>query len=209
MLRAWSGTGRSSLAEPEFDDRSRAQLVAVAATAIRAGLLGTPPDPAGWWRDLPDALQRPFPVFVTVAVDGRLNGCIGTLQPEPLAGAVSRLAWEAAFADPRLPALDWAEYPRADVKISVLSEPEPLDVAVEDELIGALRPGMDGVIIASGGRRATFLPAVWETLPDPAEFVHQLERKAGIRGWPRGARAWRYTSVEVGGRLCAEGDDLA
>jgi AmmeMemoRadiSam system protein A len=194
------------LPEAELDDPSRAQLVGVAAAAIRCGLMGLPPDAAAW-RDLPRALHQPRPVFVTVTVDGSLNGCIGSLQPEPLAAAVSRLAWEAAFADPRLPALQWSEYPRADVKISVLSEPEALEVAGEDELIAALRPGVDGLIIAAGGRRATFLPAVWATLPDRLAFVHQLERKAGMRGWPRGARAWRYTSVEVGGPLGGDGRD--
>jgi AmmeMemoRadiSam system protein A len=192
------------LREPQLDDWSRTALVGVAAAAIRCGLMGVPPDAAAW-RELPPELHQPRPVFVTVTVDGSLNGCIGSLQPEPLAAAVSRLAWEAAFADPRLPALEWSEYPRADVKISVLSEPEALDVTGEDELIAALRPGVDGLIIAAGGRRATFLPAVWETLPDRAAFVHQLERKAGMRGWPGGAKAWRYTSVEVGGPVCGEG----
>jgi AmmeMemoRadiSam system protein A len=192
------------LREPAFDERSRSQLVDVAAAAIRCGLMGLPPDAAAW-RDLPPALQQPLPVFVTVTVDGALNGCIGSLRPEPLAAAVSRLAWEAAFADPRLPALEWSDYPRGDVKISVLSEPEELDVAGEDELIAVLRPRVDGVIIAAGARRATFLPAVWDTLPDRAAFVHQLERKAGMRGWPRGAKAWRYTSVEIGGPLRPEG----
>jgi uncharacterized protein len=196
---------RSSLRE--LDDSSRADLVGVAAAAIRCGLMGLPPDAAAW-RDLPPALQQPAPVFVTVTVDGSLNGCIGSLRPEPLAAAVSRLAWEAAFADPRLPALDRSQYARADVKISLLSEPEALDVASEDELVAALRPGVDGVIIASGARRATFLPAVWETLPDPVAFVRQLERKAGLRGWPRGTQAWRYTSVEVGGPLCPGDEGL-
>ena len=170
----------------------------ICRSAVAVAIMGAL---AAMWFALPSLAWAAF----HEPVDGSLNGCIGSLQPEPLAAAVSRLAWEAAFADPRLPALEWSEYPRADVKISLLSDPEPLDVATEDELIAALRPGVDGVIIAAGGRRATFLPAVWETLPDRVAFVHQLERKAGMRGWPRGARAWRYTSVEVGGPLC--GDD--
>jgi AmmeMemoRadiSam system protein A len=185
---------------PAFDDVARALLVDVADAAIRRGLDGARPDPSSW-SDLPSSLHRPYPVFVTVTVDGRLNGCIGTLDPEPLAAAVSRLAWDAAFADPRLPALDRADYPRAAVKISVLSAPEPFDAPTEADLIASLRPGIDGLVIAAGGRRATFLPAVWETLPEPAAFVAHLERTAGIMAWGRGIRAWRYTSVEFGGPL--------
>jgi AmmeMemoRadiSam system protein A len=191
--------GAPSLSVPGVEEL----LVGVADRAVRRGLGGQPAHAADL-DDVPDTLCHPVAVFVTITVDGELNGCIGTLTPEPLAAAVYRLAWDAAFADPRLPRLTGADYPRAHVKISMLSEPEPIDVATEQELIAELRPGVDGLVIESRGRRATFLPAVWDLLPDPAGFVAHLKRKAGIRIWQVKTRAWRYTTIEVGGMLCTE-----
>ena len=150
---------------------------------------------------LPAALRAERGVFVTLHVAGSLNGCIGTLEPvEPLAEAVCRLACEAAFNDPRLPRLRWSDYPDLSSKISVLSPLELLPPMTEDELIAALRPGVDGLLIAAGGRRATFLPTVWEQVPEPRSFLTHLQHKAGLRPgfWPRDSRAWRYTSTEFG-----------
>jgi len=184
---------------------AEAQLVLLDAAerSIRSGLAGEGPlvPDAGSLAGLPPAVLVSRGVFVTVQVYGALNGCIGSLEARrPLFVAVPTLAWEAAFADPRLPALTWADEPGLSVKVSVLSPLEPLDLDSEAELLAALRPGVDGLLIAAGARRATFLPAVWETLPDRLDFLSHLQAKARLpRGqWLPGTRAYRYTTLEFG-----------
>ena len=178
------------------------QLLDLAEESIRRGLVGLPrlvPDLA----ELDEEVRAPGAAFVTVTVDGELNGCIGTMEAvEPLGAAVARLAHDAAFADPRLPRLRADDWPRTGVKISVLGPMEPMDVGSEDELVRALRPGVDGVLLEAAGRRGTFLPAVWESLPAPLDFVRHLEVKAGLRPgqWPTGTRVWRYAVDEIGPR---------
>ncbi len=173
-------------------------LFALARQAIQAGLRGGPA-PVPDAEHLPPALREPRGCFVTLEVDGALNGCIGTLEArEPLGAAVGRCAWEAAFADPRLPSLTPEDYPRLHIKVSILGPLQPIAAGSEDEVLAQLRPGVDGLVIARGLHRATFLPAVWKSLPDPVVFLRQLEQKAGLTPghWPRGMRAWRYEGVE-------------
>ena len=88
------------------------------------------------------------------------------------------------------------------LKVSVLSPLEPMDVASEAELLAALRPGIDGLVIAAGLRRATFLPAVWETIPQPLDFLRHLQAKARLprNEWLPGTKAYRYTA----GEFCRE-----
>lgn len=186
-----------------FSEQARAWLLDAAARSVRSGLAGDGPllPDAGALEGAPDDVRRQLGAFVTIRVDGALNGCIGSLEArEPLAQSVPRLAWEAAFADPRLPSLTWADEPRMSLKVSVLSPLEKMDVSSEDELLAALRPGVDGLLIAAGLRRATFLPAVWETLPDRGDFLRHLQAKARLpRGeWLPGMTAYRYTAVEFG-----------
>ena len=178
------------------------QLLDLAEESIRGGLAGLPRlVPA--LDDLHHEVRAPGAAFVTVTVDGELNGCIGTTEAtEALGVAVARLAHDAAFADPRLPPLCPDDWPGTAIKISVLGAMVPMDVDSEDELVAALRPGVDGVLLEAGGRRGTFLPAVWDALPDPLDFVRHLQVKAGLRQglWPSGARVWRYAVDEVGPR---------
>ncbi len=197
----WRGPAESAggvePAPPALAEGERRLLLELADAAIRRGLEGAGP-PAVDVELAPAGLRVSAGAFVTVTVAGELNGCIGVLWPsEPLCAVVPRLAWEAAFADPRLPRLTAADYPRTGLKVSVLSVPRRLDVASEAELVAALRPGVDGLVLSDGVRQATFLPAVWETIPDPARFVHLLEAKAGVRWTPRIA-ASRYTTAEFG-----------
>lgn len=183
----------TSLSEGELD-----VLFGLADRAIRAGLAGRPAYEIDV-EDLPPALRRPRGAFVTLEVHGQLNGCIGTLESdEPLGVAVARCAWEAAFADPRLPRLRVEDHPHLDIKVSVLSPLSPVIAHSEAELVDQLRPGVDGLVIAHGRHRATFLPAVWSHLPAPLDFLRHLEQKAGLwpGHWPRDMQAWRYTSVE-------------
>jgi AmmeMemoRadiSam system protein A len=195
-----SSTDAIEQAPPALSDAERERLLDLAQESIRRGLDGgralrVRTD------QLAPALQQRLGVFVTVNVAGELNGCIGSMvDPDPLGAAVPRLAWDAAFADPRLPVLRSKDYPATEIKISVLSPLEPLPPMTEVELIEALRPGVDGLLIRAHGRQATFLPAVWEKVPHPREFLAHLQMKAGLPPgwWPAGAEAFRYTSEEFG-----------
>ena len=148
--------------------------------------------------ELHPAIRPHRGVFVTLTVDDRLNGCIGTIEAtEPLGRGVPRNAWSAAFADPRLPALRPADVELLTVSISVLSPLSPIAADSREELLGELRPGTDGLVIEAGSRRGVFLPSVWDQLPDRDEFLDHLLAKAGLRvgSWPRGLRAERFTTT--------------
>jgi AmmeMemoRadiSam system protein A len=187
-----------SLATPE-----RRELLRLARKSIDAsvaiGVSASPP---------------PFPVlslqpdltvhrssFVTLRRGAELRGCCGTLEaPRPLAEDVWRNAWAAAFSDHRFPPLTASEWPQLSLHLSLLTPPERLDVTSESQLLAMLRPSVDGLILESDTGRATFLPAVWEQLPDPTLFVRQLKMKAG---WPAGywsdrVRVLRYTTESFG-----------
>jgi AmmeMemoRadiSam system protein A len=150
---------------------------------------------------LADPLRRPAASFVTLRrADGDLRGCIGELEPRfALAESVARNAWNAAFRDPRFAPVAAAELAELAFHVSVLGPLEPLAAGSRAELGAALRPGIDGLLIDDGVHRATFLPAVWQSLPEPERFVLELLRKAGlaVRPWPAGLRAWRYAALEI------------
>ncbi|MGH8361753.1 MAG: AmmeMemoRadiSam system protein A [Gammaproteobacteria bacterium] len=133
--------------------------------------------------------------FVTLKHRGALRGCIGNLDAkQELLADVIQNAKLAAYRDPRFPPLRAAEFEDLDIEISVLSGSEPIAARNRDELLRALRPGIDGVIIQEGEHRATFLPAVWASLPDPGEFCAQLMCKAGLGAshWSAALRFSRY-----------------
>jgi hypothetical protein len=178
-----------------------AQLLALARDSIAQGL--------AWGRalqvdlaPLSPALRANGACFVTLrAPSGALRGCIGNLEADrPLAIAVAENAFRAAFHDPRFEPLAAEEQSGLRVHLSLLSEPEPLPVRSEAELLGLLRPGSDGLILEDGGRRATFLPDVWSQLPSPREFVRELKRKAGLSAdhWSPSLQAARYTTRSIG-----------
>lgn len=119
--------------------------------------------------------------FVTLHLDGRLRGCIGSVRAQrPLAEDVAENALAAAFRDPRFPPVSGDEYERLHIEVSLLSEPAFLEFGDEDELADMLEPGKHGVLLFSGRRSATFLPQVWEHLPDPRAFLAALKEKAGL-----------------------------
>ncbi|HVB47270.1 MAG TPA: AmmeMemoRadiSam system protein B [Burkholderiales bacterium] len=129
----------------------------------------------------PAWLARPGASFVTLTMDGALRGCIGSLQAErPLGEDVAANALHAAFRDPRFPALTRAEWPRVETEVSLLSTARPMRFADEADLLAQVRPGEDGLILECAGRRGTFLPQVWESLPDKRRFLEELRRKAGL-----------------------------
>ena len=129
---------------------------------------GVPVSPDG----MPAELFAGRGVFVTVTVGGELNGCVGAVETdEPLVVSVPRLARQAAFADPRLPALRAVEVPDAAIKVSVLGPLEPIDALTPEDVATRLRLGVDGLLLRSGNRQATFLPGVAESLPGALDFV--------------------------------------
>jgi len=143
-----------------------------------------------------EALQAWGASFVTLTCNGQLHGCIGTTHPwRSLKEDVQANAVAAALKDTRFPPLQALEWPQTRVEVSVLSPLEPIEFDNEAQALAQLRPGVDGLVLASGYHRATFLPQVWEQLPDPALFVAQLKRKAGLRAnfWSADLRLQRFT----------------
>lgn len=133
------------------------------------------------------ALAAPGATFVTLTLDGRLRGCIGSLAARrPLGEDVAANARAAAFEDPRFPELTEAELKRADIEVSVLTEPRPMKPEdpvrglTREEVERRLLPGFDGAVLTYGAHRGTFLPQVWNQLPQPYDFVSGLLRKAGL-----------------------------
>jgi len=127
--------------------------------------------------------------FVTLTIDGNLRGCIGHIIPqESLLEGVRVNAINAAFRDPRFRPLSKKEWEKIKIEVSILTDPKPLQYSDADDLLNKLRPGIDGVIIKKGFSQATFLPQVWEQLPDKKEFLTHLCMKAGLDGseWKRG-----------------------
>lgn len=169
-------------------DPRGASLVAIAREAIAHGA------GAREWTD--PWLRAPGASFVTLHLEDQLRGCIGSLEPRRALGDdVAHNAYAAAYRDPRFPPVEGAERPRLRVEVSVLSPREPLAAASESEAIRLLRPGVDGVVLEYGARGATFLPQVWESLPDPREFLEHLRHKAGLPlgFWHPDLKLSRYT----------------
>ena len=134
--------------------------------------------------------------FITLTLGERLRGCMGSLLAHrPLGLDVEHNACAAAFSDTRFAALSADEFDRVRVEVSVLSAATVLACESENALLAQLRPHVDGIIFEHGGRRATFLPQVWKSLPDPHEFVAQLKTKAGMARdfWASGVQVSRYT----------------
>jgi AmmeMemoRadiSam system protein A len=179
-----------------LDGSQRRTLLELGRESITRGLESgrlapwpAPPDDRGL------AVRRA--TFITLHRDGELRGCCGTLDARAaVAEDVWRNAWASAFADPRFLPLMPHEYAGLELQISVLSPLEPMAAACEDALIETLRPQVDGLVLEAGAQRATFLPAVWEQVPEPRKFVLELKRKAGwsAHHWPAGLRAYRYTT---------------
>ncbi len=139
------------------------------------------------YEQCPQGLWAPGACFVTLRKDGELRGCIGSLEPRrPLAQDVAHNAGAAALRDPRFHAVRPDELAGLQVEVSVLGPARRLSFTSERDLLGQLRPGVDGVILEDpmGERRATFLPSVWESLPEPSEFIGQLLRKGGMESMP-------------------------
>jgi hypothetical protein len=171
---------------------TRAALLRIARQAIEDAVLKRkPPRPDA--ATLPAEAMAPGASFVTLTIHGRLRGCIGALEAyQPLADDVREHAMEAALHDYRFPPLSVQELSDLEIEISRLTPPEPLEYSNPEELLQRLRPGVDGVLLRDGPRRATFLPQVWEKIPDPAEFLNHLCAKMGAA-----ESLWRKKPLQV------------
>jgi uncharacterized protein len=195
---AWSVTARSR--RMTLNTPQRRELLRLARASIDQALAADaraacPPGP---WADALGAIRGSF---VTLRIADELRGCCGSIDAScPLAQDVWCNAFASAFRDPRFPSLTSDEWPRVNVHISVLSELHPLVIASESALLDALEPQVDGVVLAFRGTRATFLPDVWEQLPEPQRFLRQLKLKAGWSPdfWSPDIRVWRYTTEGFG-----------
>lgn len=179
-----------------FPEEQREILLDIAWQSIRHGLqhgtaLKVQPE------QFAPPLCDPGASFVTLHIGGQLRGCIGSLEAfRPLVSDVAANAYAAAFRDPRFVAVTQAELADLSLDISVLGKPQPLTFASEQDLLAQIRPGIDGLILEENGKRGTFLPTVWESLPDPRQFLQHLKLKAGLppHHWSDAIRVWRYTT---------------
>ena len=146
---------------------------------------------------LPDELMEKRASFVTLTINGTLRGCIGMLEAcRPLAEDVAENARAAAFEDPRFPPLTKKDFEKLEIHISILSPPEAMVFSSEADLLRQVRLGVDGLVIQDGFRRGTFLPSVWEELPEKELFWAHLKLKAGLSAdyWSDTLRVFRYTT---------------
>ena len=180
--------------KPRFDVHELAELNALAADVIRRAV-------AACTRSVPAGNDgryiAPAACFVTLKQQGRLRACIGTLAAHrALRDDVAANALAAALRDPRFAPLTAHELPLTEVEVSVLSAPSLLRFANAPDLFAQLRPGVDGLIVEHQGRSASYLPSVWEQLPERGLFVQELRRKAGIESSVAltAVRVRRYTT---------------
>jgi len=167
-------------------------LLRIAREAVEAAAHGEDMPPLDL-ADCPEQLRAPGASFVTLTRSGALRGCIGGLQAAiPLALDVREHALAAATEDYRFLPVQPEEVAELEIEVSVLTEPRALEYTSPQDLLNQLRPGIDGIILSSGLRRATFLPQVWEKVPDPPTFLSMLCEKAGLR-----ENAWRVGGLQV------------
>ena len=177
-----------------YSTQERLSLLQVALSSIESGLRsGTPMtvDSQEYDREL----REPRASFVTLKKNQSLRGCIGSLEAHKcLVEDIAFNAFAAAFRDPRFQKLDSEELD------FVLGPSQALTFDSQQTLLDMLRPGQDGLILQDRNARSTFLPAVWESLPQPEEFLKQLKIKAGLPAdyWSDTLEVWRYTTESFG-----------
>ncbi len=178
--------------EPQLSASDRSYLLSLARQSIENCLGGTAL-PAIDKSNLSPLLNELGASFVTLTINGQLRGCVGALEPyQSLANDVREHAVAAAFEDYRFPPLQAMELGNIEIEISYLTRPKPLIYENPDELPHLLRPHIDGVVLHDGSRRATFLPQVWEKIPDPQDFLEELCMKMGA--YPD---LWRRKKLDV------------
>ena len=179
-----------------LSDHQKSSLKQIAKDSIEYGLAHHRPLGIDL-TTLSTALTTVRATFVTLEKNEQLRGCIGMLTAHrPLAEDVAYNSYAAAYSDTRFPPVDSHEINQLSIHISILNPAEELDFKSETELIQLLRPGIDGLIIEDKSRRATFLPSVWQSLPQAEDFIRHLKIKAGFdaKYWSNNICAYRYTT---------------
>lgn len=155
-------------------------LLGIARKSIQYGLETGKPHAVNL-EAIPPKLRQQRATFVTLNKQDQLRGCIGVIEArQALALDTAQNAFSAAFNDPRFQPLQPDELSQLRISLSILSPPNPLQFESEQELLEKIQPGIDGLILEAGYYRGVFLPSVWESLPDPTQFLSQLKRKAGL-----------------------------
>ncbi len=181
----------------KLTETDRQILHDIALQSIRHGLsfhtpLPVTPD------DYNELLRMDGASFVTLNLDGNLRGCIGALDAyQPLIKDVSDHAYAAAFQDPRFTPVTHAEVEKLLIHISVLTPATKISFSNEEDLIKKIKPGTDGLILQDNYHKGTFLPSVWEQLPEPRDFLQQLKLKAGLQknDWNENIQVSRYQTI--------------
>jgi AmmeMemoRadiSam system protein A len=180
------------VAESTLSQNDRTDLLKLARSALEAAVRGKKVPPLDL-QQYPRKFGEPGATFVTLTRSGQLRGCIGALEAyQPLAEDVQEHAVAAALQDYRFPPVRPDELDRIEIEISRLTEPQPLVYTTPEDLLRKLHPGVDGVILKDGFRRATFLPQVWEKIPDPVDFLGNLCYKMGAE-----FDLWQHKHLEV------------
>lgn len=178
--------------EDMLTDHDRQVLLQLARDALFIGVRGDPL-PAMDLEEIPDRLTQFGATFVTLTIEEELRGCIGSLEAKrPLAEDVRVHAVAAAMDDYRFPPVNEHEVDKITIEISRLTPPQLIKSQDAEDLISQIRPGIDGVILKRGIRRATFLPQVWRKVPKVEQFLEMLCRKMGAQ-----SDCWRESDVQV------------
>jgi len=176
----------------QLTQEERETLLKLARQALESGVKGDPLPPLQI-ELFSKKLQENGASFVTLTKHGKLRGCIGALEPyQPLVEDVREHAIAAATQDYRFPTVSLDELVDIEIEVSRLTPPLPLVYSGGDELVSKLKPGIDGVVIRDGFQRATFLPQVWDKLPNPEDFMNHLCSKMGSL-----PSTWRTKKLEV------------
>ncbi|MDP3009208.1 MAG: AmmeMemoRadiSam system protein A [Methylococcales bacterium] len=182
------------MAHTSLNKEQQQKLLILAKNSIQHGLMTGKPlsvDVA----DFPVELTVLRATFVTLEKNGQLRGCIGMLTAvRPLVEDIAENAFSAAFNDPRFPPLAADELDELEIHLSLLTPAEPMEFRSEQDLLSQLQPNIDGLILQEGFRRGTFLPSVWEQLPEPEQFLRHLKQKAGLPPdyWSDSIKVSRY-----------------
>ena len=182
------------MAHSSLNKDQQQQLLTIAKNSIQHGLATGKPLKVEL-SDFSTELTEHRATFVTLQKQGQLRGCIGMLTAiRPLVEDIAENAFAAAFQDPRFPALAAFELSELEIHLSLLTPAEAIVFSSEADLIGQIQPFIDGLILQEGTRRGTFLPSVWEQLPEPQQFLRHLKQKAGLPPdyWSDTIQVFRY-----------------
>ena len=186
---AQKNTGFLQASSGDLPAEVKSFLLKLARESLEASVTGrAAPRP----ENPPDITTKRRGCFVTLTESGKLRGCIGYIEGiKPLCEAVIDNAKNAALSDPRFPPVAPAELPHLRIEVSVLTPPAPLDYTNPQDLLNKLVPNEDGIILNKGFHQSTFLPQVWEQIPDKVQFLEQLSLKGGMP-----ADGWKTASVK-------------